>query len=57
VGHALHTRLGMPNRLIAHATRKEQLTEVGLDSASIARSASDALTAAAQPTIAIHNVA
>ena len=31
------TRLGMPDRLIAHATRKEQLAEVGLDPAGIAR--------------------
>src|SRR5688572_30363113 len=30
------TRLGMPDRLIAHATRKEQLTEVGLDPVGIA---------------------
>ncbi|HEV2292662.1 MAG TPA: 1-deoxy-D-xylulose-5-phosphate synthase [Tepidisphaeraceae bacterium] len=40
------TRLGMPDRLIAHATRKEQLTEVGLDSAGIARSTRDAIRAA-----------
>jgi 1-deoxy-D-xylulose-5-phosphate synthase len=32
------TRLGMPDRLIAHATRKEQLAEVGLDPAGIAAS-------------------
>ncbi|MBC8109354.1 MAG: 1-deoxy-D-xylulose-5-phosphate synthase, partial [Anaerolineae bacterium] len=32
------TRLGMPDRLIAHATRKEQLVEVGLDAAGIAKS-------------------
>ena len=31
-------RLGMPDRLIAHATRKEQLAEVGLDSHGIAGS-------------------
>ncbi|MGB7159864.1 MAG: 1-deoxy-D-xylulose-5-phosphate synthase [Tepidisphaeraceae bacterium] len=37
------TRLGMPDRLIAHATRKEQLAEVGLDAAGIARSARDAI--------------
>jgi 1-deoxy-D-xylulose-5-phosphate synthase len=41
------TRLGMPDRLIAHATRKEQLTEVGLDSGGIARSVRDAIRAAA----------
>jgi 1-deoxy-D-xylulose-5-phosphate synthase len=40
------TRLGMPDRLIAHATRKEQLTEVGLDPAGIARSVRDAIRAA-----------
>jgi 1-deoxy-D-xylulose-5-phosphate synthase len=32
------TRLGMPERLIAHATRKQQLVEVGLDPAGIAAS-------------------
>ena len=41
------TRLGMPDRLIAHATRKEQLAEVGLDAPGIARSARDAIRAAA----------
>ncbi len=40
------TRLGMPDRLIGHATRKEQLTEVGLDPAGIARSVRDAVRAA-----------
>ena len=40
------TRLGMPDRLIAHATRKEQLTEVALDPAGIARSTRDAIRAA-----------
>lgn len=40
------TRLGMPDRLIAHATRKEQLAEVGLDAAGIARSVRDAIRAA-----------
>ena len=34
----LVTRLGHPERLIAHATRREQLAEVGLDAAGIARS-------------------
>lgn len=29
--------LGMPDRLVAHATRAQQLTEVGLDAAGIAR--------------------
>jgi 1-deoxy-D-xylulose-5-phosphate synthase len=37
------TRLGMPDRLIPHMTRKEQLAEVGLDAAGIARSARDAV--------------
>jgi len=40
------TRLGIPDRLIAHASRKEQLTEVGLDPAGIARSTRDAIRAA-----------
>src|SRR5688572_2841270 len=39
------TRLGMPDRLISHATRKEQLAEVGLDPAGIARSVRDAARA------------
>jgi 1-deoxy-D-xylulose-5-phosphate synthase len=43
-GHV--TRLGMPDRLIAHATRKEQLAEVGLDPAGIAASVRDAITRA-----------
>jgi 1-deoxy-D-xylulose-5-phosphate synthase len=42
VAHGLPTQhitcLGMPDRLIAHATRKQQLTEVGLDTAGIAAS-------------------
>lgn len=37
------TRLGMPDRLVAHATRREQLAEVGLDAAGIARSIRAAL--------------
>jgi 1-deoxy-D-xylulose-5-phosphate synthase len=40
------TRLGMPDRLIHHATRKEQLAEVGLDAAGIASSVRDAVRAA-----------
>jgi len=51
IGHKLPTdqitRLGMPDRLIAHATRKEQLAEVGLDPAGIARSVRDAVRDAA----------
>jgi 1-deoxy-D-xylulose-5-phosphate synthase len=41
------TRLGMPDRLVAHATRKEQLTEVGLDPAGLAASVRDAIKAVA----------
>jgi 1-deoxy-D-xylulose-5-phosphate synthase len=37
------TALGMPDRLIAHASRKEQLAEVGLDAAGIARSVRNAI--------------
>jgi len=40
------TRLGIPDRLIAHASRKQQLTEVGLDAAAIAQSICDAVPAA-----------
>jgi deoxyxylulose-5-phosphate synthase len=36
----------MPDRLIAHATRREQLAEVGLDPSGIAKSVRDALRAA-----------
>src|SRR5205807_9224 len=42
------TRLGIPDRLIAHASRKEQLAEVGLDAAGIAASARDAIRKALQ---------
>jgi hypothetical protein len=35
----------MPDRLIAHATRQQQLTEVGLDAAGIAQSVRDAVRA------------
>jgi 1-deoxy-D-xylulose-5-phosphate synthase len=42
------SRLGMPDRLIAHATRKQQLEEVGLDAAGIARSVRDAVRRTAQ---------
>jgi 1-deoxy-D-xylulose-5-phosphate synthase len=49
VGHGLPTdklhRLGLPDRLIAHATRKEQLVEVGLDPAGLAASVRDAVKA------------
>src|SRR5439155_25219931 len=40
-------RLGIPDRLIGHATRKEQLTEVGLDPAGIAASVRDAIKSTA----------
>lgn len=40
------TRLGIPERLIAHATRKEQLAEVGLDAPGIARSVRETLRSA-----------
>ncbi len=39
------TRLGIPDRLIPHATRKEQLAEVGLDPAGISRAVRDAIRA------------
>ena len=49
VTHGLPTerlvRLGLPDRLIAHATRKEQLIEIGLDPAGIAASVRDAVKA------------
>jgi 1-deoxy-D-xylulose-5-phosphate synthase len=38
-------RLGMPDRLIPHATRPQQLAEVGLDAAGISRSTRDAVRA------------
>ncbi|HYO10837.1 MAG TPA: 1-deoxy-D-xylulose-5-phosphate synthase [Tepidisphaeraceae bacterium] len=46
------TRLGMPDRLIAHATRKEQLAEVGLDPTGLAQSVRHALRSASAPTAA-----
>jgi 1-deoxy-D-xylulose-5-phosphate synthase len=39
------TRLGMPDRLVAHASRAQQLAEVGLDPAGIARSVRDVIRA------------
>ncbi len=39
------TRLGLPDRFIAHATRVQQLAEVGLNDAGIARSVRDRFTA------------
>ena len=50
VGHGLPTeqltRLGMPDRLVSHATRKEQLAEVGLDPTGLARSVRNAIGSA-----------
>ncbi len=47
VAHQLPTnyvsRLGIPDRLIAHATRKQQLAEVGLDTDGIVKSVRDAV--------------
>lgn len=47
VAHGLPTdgivRLGMPDRLVGHASRKEQLAEVGLDAAGVVRSTRDAI--------------
>jgi 1-deoxy-D-xylulose-5-phosphate synthase len=48
------TRLGHPDRLIAHATRREQLAEVGLDAAGIAASVRDAVRATASGETAHH---
>jgi 1-deoxy-D-xylulose-5-phosphate synthase len=49
VAHTLPTQnivcLGIPDRLIAHATRSQQLAEVGLDAGGIARSVRDAIAA------------
>lgn len=47
------TRLGMPDRLVVHATRKEQLAEVGLDAEGIARSVRDAARAAPRPAVRV----
>jgi 1-deoxy-D-xylulose-5-phosphate synthase len=46
-------RLGMPDRLIAHASRKEQLTEVGLDPAGIARSVRDAVRSNSSNSVSV----
>ena len=51
------TRLGMPDRLISHATRKEQLAEVGLDAAGIARSVRDAVRASTTVADPLENYA
>lgn len=44
------TRLGMPDRLISHATRGQQLAEVGLDATGIAQSVRNAVRTAAEPS-------
>ncbi len=44
------TRLGIPDRLVSHATRKEQLAEVGLDAAGMVRGVRDAIRAARRVT-------
>jgi 1-deoxy-D-xylulose-5-phosphate synthase len=49
------TRLGMPDRLISHATRNQQLAEVGLDADGITRSVRDAVRAS-HPTKAVTHV-
>jgi len=60
-GHGLPvqwvTRLGHPDRLVHHATRKEQLAEVALDAAGIARSVRDAVRQAAAVVEAKERVA
>jgi 1-deoxy-D-xylulose-5-phosphate synthase len=45
------TRLGMPDRLIAHATRAQQLEEVGLDMAGILRSTREAVAKFSAATV------
>ena len=54
VSHNLPTadlvRLGMPDRLISHATRREQLTEIGLDPIGLAASVRDAVKHASGAT-------
>ncbi len=42
------TRLGIPDRLIGHATRNQQLAEVGLDTAGIVASTRDAIRRASK---------
>ena len=48
------TLLGIPDRLIGHATRKEQLAEVGLDAAGIVASVRNAIHRIALPSRSIH---
>jgi 1-deoxy-D-xylulose-5-phosphate synthase len=49
------TRLGMPDRLIGHATRTEQLAEAGLDPTGIARSVRDAVQPSTRGSNGQHN--
>ena len=44
----LVTRLGLPDRFVKHASRSEQMKEVGLDAAGIARSVRSAIEEARQ---------
>ncbi len=46
------TRLGMPDRLVAHATRAQQLAEVGLDALGIARAVRNAVRAGKRLSVA-----
>jgi 1-deoxy-D-xylulose-5-phosphate synthase len=46
------TRLGMPDRLVAHATRKEQLAEIGLDPTGLAASVRTAIRGAKKGEVA-----
>ncbi len=45
------TRLGLPDRLIPHATRAQQLADVGLDAPGITARAKDALAEAEQSNV------
>ena len=60
VAHGLPTeqiiRLGMPDRLIAHATRAEQLAEAGLDPIGIAQSVRNAVQTPAVNAPAAHAI-
>jgi 1-deoxy-D-xylulose-5-phosphate synthase len=51
------TRLGMPDRLIAHATRPEQLAEVGLDADGLAGSVRDAVRVAGRAKLTVSDPA
>lgn len=50
-------RLGHPDRLIPHATRKQQLEETGLDPVGIAASTRDAIRAARQADVKLYETA